>query len=165
MLALRHRAKSDWTLLNKVRSNTGAAYLPSDWVKVDTTGNDSPFRSARIHGLISREAHALASLSFINLFDNRRTEGHHQAEMALEISKARALDNTRLRCDLNLSVSSLIGREYQNGFAISERSGIYAIQHQIRPGFGALRKFGYCLRTERPKRESESPRSANSYRA
>jgi tetratricopeptide (TPR) repeat protein len=131
MLALKHRAKSDWTLLNKVRSNTGAAYLRSDWVKVRHHW-ERQLRSARMHGLISREAHALASLSFINLFDNRRTEGHHQAEVALEISRARALDNTRLRCDLNLSVSFLMEGNIETALQYLNEAEFIAIQHQIR---------------------------------
>jgi tetratricopeptide (TPR) repeat protein len=128
--ALKHRAKSDWTLLNKVRSNTGAAYLLSDWDKVRRHW-ERQLRSARVHGLIPRIAHALAGLSFINLFDGRQSEGRHQAEEALEIAKAQGLDNTRLRCDLNLSVSSLMDGNLEAALHYLSEAESIAIQHQI----------------------------------
>jgi tetratricopeptide (TPR) repeat protein len=128
--ALAHRAESDWTLLNKVRSNTGAVYLLSDWDKVRHHW-ERQLRSARVHGLIPRQAHALAGLSFINLFDGRQSEGRHQAEEALEIAKAQGLDNTRLRCDLNLSVSSLMDGNLEASLHYLNEAESIAIQHQI----------------------------------
>jgi tetratricopeptide (TPR) repeat protein len=128
--ALKHRVKSDWTLLNKVRSNTGAAYLLSDWDKVRHHW-ERQLRSARVHGLVPREAHALASLSFINLFDGRQPEGRRQAEEALEIAKAQGLDNTRLRCDLNLAVSSLMDGNPEAALHYLNEAESIASQHQI----------------------------------
>jgi tetratricopeptide (TPR) repeat protein len=128
--ALAHRAKSDWMLLNKVRSNTGAVYLMSDWDKVRHHW-ERQLRSARVHGLIPRQAHALAGLSFINLFDGRQFEGRRQAEEALEIAKARGLDNTRLRCDLNLSVSSLLEGNLEAALHYLSEAESIAIEHQI----------------------------------
>jgi tetratricopeptide (TPR) repeat protein len=128
--ALKHRVKSDWTLLNKVRSNTGAAYLLSDWGKVRHHW-ERQLRSARAHGLVPREAHALASLSFINLFDGRQSDGRHQAEEALKIAKAQGLDNTLLRCDLNLSVSSLMDGNLEAALHYLNEAESIAIQHQI----------------------------------
>lgn len=128
--SLKYRAKSDWTLLNKVRSNTGATYLLSDWVKVRYHW-EHQLRSARAHRLVPREAHALASLSFINLFDGRESEGRRQAEEALELAKAQGLDNTRLRCDLNLSVSSLIDGNLEAALHYLNEAESIAIQHQI----------------------------------
>lgn len=128
--ALKHRVKSDWTLMNKVRSNTGAAYLLSDWVKVRHHW-ERQLRSARVHRLLPREAHALASLSFINLFDGRESEGRRQAEEALEIAKAQGLDNTRLRCDLNLSVSSLMDGNPEAALHYLNEAESIAIQYQI----------------------------------
>lgn len=128
--ALKYRAKSDWTLLNKIRSNTGAAYLRSDWTKVRYHW-ERQLRSASIHNLVPREAHALASLSFINLFDGRQTEGRLQAEKALEIAKAQGLENTCLRCDLNLSVSSLMEGNIEAAFHYLNEAEFIAIQHQI----------------------------------
>ena len=128
--ALKYRAKSDWTLLNKIRSNTGAAYLRSDWNKVRYHW-ERQLRSACIHKLVPREAHALASLSFINLFDGRQTEGRRQAEKALEIAKSQGLDNTCLRCDLNLSVSSLMEGNTEAALHYLNEAESIAIQHQI----------------------------------
>jgi tetratricopeptide (TPR) repeat protein len=128
--ALKHRTKSDWTLLNKVRSNTGAVYLLSDWDKVRHHW-ERQLRSARVHGLITREAHALAGLSFINLFDGRQSDGRRQAEEALEIAKTQGLDNTRLRCDLNLSVSSLLDGNLEASLHYLNEAESIAIQHQI----------------------------------
>ena len=128
--ALRYRVKSDWTLLNKVRSNTGAAYLLSDWDKVRHHW-ERQLRSARAHELVPRVAHALVSLSFINLFDGRQLEGHRQAEEALEIAKAHGLENTRLRCDLNLSVSSLMGGNIEAALNYLNEAESIAVQHQI----------------------------------
>jgi tetratricopeptide (TPR) repeat protein len=128
--ALSHRSKSDWTLLNKVRSNAGAAYLLSDWDKVRHHW-EGQLRSARAHGLIPRVAHALVGLSFINLFDGRESEGRRQAEEALEIAKAQGLDNTRLRCDLNLSVSSLMDGNLEAALHYLNEAESIAIQHQI----------------------------------
>jgi tetratricopeptide (TPR) repeat protein len=128
--ALKHRVKSDWVLLSKVRSNTGAAYLLSDWEKVRHHW-ERQLRSARLHGLIQREAHALASLSFINLFDGRQSEGRRQAEEALEITKAQGFDNTRVRCDLNLAVSSLMDGNPDAALHYLNEAESIAIQHQI----------------------------------
>jgi tetratricopeptide (TPR) repeat protein len=128
--ALKHRVKSDWILMNKVRSNTGAAYLMSDWGRVRQHW-ERQLRSARMHGLVSREAHALASLSFINLFDGLHSDGRRQAEEALEIAKAQGLDNTRLRCDLNLSVSSLMDGNLEAALHYLSEAEFIAIQHQI----------------------------------
>lgn len=128
--ALKHRAKSDWILLNKVRSNVGAAFLLSDWGKVRHHW-ERQLRSARLHGLTPRVAHALVGLSFLNLFDGHRTEGRRQAEEALEIAKAQGLDNTRLRCDLNLSVSSLMDGNLEAARHYLNEGEMIAIQHQI----------------------------------
>ena len=76
-------------------------------------------------------AHALVSLSFINLFDGRQPEGRRQAEEALEIAKAQGLDNTRLRCDLNLSVSSLMDGNLEAALHYLNEAESIAIQHQI----------------------------------
>jgi tetratricopeptide (TPR) repeat protein len=128
--ALKHRVRLDWTLVNKVRSNTGAAYLLSDWNLVRYHW-ERQLRSARRHGLIPRQAHALAGLSFINLFDGRQPEGRRQAEEALEIAKAQGLDNTRVRCDLNLSVSSLMDRNLDGALNYLYEAESLAIKHQI----------------------------------
>jgi tetratricopeptide (TPR) repeat protein len=128
--ALKHRVRLDWTLVNKVRSNTGAAYLLTDWNKVRHHW-ERQLRSARTHGLIPRQAHALAGLSFINLFDGRQSEGRRQAEEALEIAKAQGLDNTRVRCDLNLAVSSLMDRNIDGALNYLYEAESLAIKHQI----------------------------------
>lgn len=128
--ALKHRVRLDWTLVNKVRSNTGAAYLLTDWNKVRHHW-ERQLRSARTHGLIPRQAHALAGLSFINLFDGRQSEGRRQAEQALEIAKAQGLDNTRVRCDLNLAVSSLMDRNMDGALNYLYEAESLAIKHQI----------------------------------
>lgn len=128
--ALKYRVKSDWSLVNKVRSNTGAAYLRSDWTIVRYHW-ERQLRSARSHQLIPRVAHALASLSFINLFDARQDEGRRQAEEALEIAREQGLDNTRLRCDLNLSVASLMEGNIEAAFHYLNEAESIAVQHQI----------------------------------
>ena len=128
--ALKHRVKSDWVLLSKVRSNTGAAYLLTDWDRVRHHW-ERQLRSACQHGLVQRKAHALASLSFINLFDGRQSEGRRQSEEALEIAKAGGFDNTRLRCDLNLSVSSLMERNPEAALHYLNEAESIAVQHQI----------------------------------
>lgn len=128
--ALKYRVKSDWALVNKVRSNTGAAYLRSDWAIVRYHW-ERQLRSARLHRLIPRVAHALASLSFINLFDGRQDEGRRQAEEALEIAREQGLDNTRLRCDLNLSVASLMEGNIEAASHYLNEAEAIAIQHQI----------------------------------
>jgi len=128
--ALNHREKSDWILLSKVRSNTGAVYLRSDWGVVRHHWGRQ-LRSARAHGLLPRTAHALASLSFINLFDGRQVEGRRQAEEALEIAMAQGLENTRLRCDLNLAVSSLIEGNVEAAFHYLNEAESIAVLYQI----------------------------------
>jgi tetratricopeptide (TPR) repeat protein len=128
--ALKHRVKSDWVLLSKVRSNIGAAYLLMDWDTVRYHW-ERQLRSARRHGLVQREAHALTSLSFINLFDGRQSEGRHQSEQALAITKAGGFDNTRLRCDLNLSVSSLMEGNPEAALHYLNEAESIAVQHQI----------------------------------
>jgi hypothetical protein len=70
-------------------------------------------------------------LSFINLFDGRQSEGRRQAEEALEIAKAQGLDNTRVRCDLNLSVSSLMDRNLDGALNYLYEAESIAIKHQI----------------------------------
>ena len=105
--ALKHRVGSDWILLSKVRSNTGAAHLLTDWNMVRYHW-ERQLRSARLHSMASRTAHALASLSFINLFDGRQSEGRLQAEEAVRIASSHGMSNTLLRCDLVLSIASLM---------------------------------------------------------
>jgi hypothetical protein len=80
---------------------------------------------------VQREAHALASLSFINLFDGREAEGRRQSEQALEIARAGGFDNTRLRCDLNLSVSSLLEGNPEAALHYLNEAESIAVQHQI----------------------------------
>jgi tetratricopeptide (TPR) repeat protein len=128
--ALKHRLNTDWTLLNKVRSNMGAAYLLTDWSMVRYHW-DRQLRSARVHGLASREAHALASLSFINLFDGQQSDGRRQAEDAMEIAKSQGMDNTLLRCDLNLSIASLMDGNPDAALHFLSEAEAIAVQHQI----------------------------------
>jgi tetratricopeptide (TPR) repeat protein len=154
--ALAHRAKSDWTLLNKVRSNTGAVYLLSDWDKVRHHW-ERQLRSARVHDLIPRQAHALAGLSFINLFDGRQSAGRRQAEEALEIAKAHGLDNTRLRCDLNLSVASLLEGNLEAAFHYLSEAESIAIQHQI--GRRLWRVYANLATTHELRGEMEKARA------
>jgi len=105
--ALKYREGSDWKLLNKVRNNIGAVYLRSDWDLVRYHWGKQ-VSSARRHKLHDRVAHGLASLSFVNIFSGRVKEGIAQSEEALLISKANSLDNTTVRCNLNLGAAFLI---------------------------------------------------------
>lgn len=128
--ALKHRPKKAWTLLNKVRSNLGALYLRSDWDKVRYHW-ERQLRSARVNKLFSRQAHALAGLSFVNLFDGRIAEGRRQAEEALSLAQQLGMDNTILRCDLNLSVAWLIEGNPDAALQCLMEAEHIAIQHNI----------------------------------
>lgn len=128
--AIKHRTKSAWSLLNKVRSNLGAIYLRSDWDIVRYHW-ERQLRSARVNHLLSREAHALASLSFINLFDGRVAEGRRQAEESLLIARRHEMENTALRCDLNLSVAWLIEGNAEAALQCLGEAEAIALRHNV----------------------------------
>ena len=58
-------------------------------------------------------------------------DGRRQAEEAMEIAKAQGLDNTRVRCDLNLSVSSLMDGNPEAALRYLSEAESFATQHQI----------------------------------
>ncbi|MEO5335948.1 MAG: restriction endonuclease [Magnetospirillum sp. WYHS-4] len=128
--AISHRPKAAWSLLNKVRSNLGAIYLRSDWTVVRYHW-ERQLRSARVHGLLSRQAHALASLSFINLFDGRLAEGRRQAEESLLIARRHEMENTALRCDLNLSVAWLMEGNAEAALQCLGEAEAIALRHNV----------------------------------
>jgi tetratricopeptide (TPR) repeat protein len=128
--ALALRKKADWVLLSTVRNNTGAVYLSSNWNMVKYHWQKQ-LRSARVHGLEARTAHALASLSFINIFEDRIEEGIEQSEQALEIAQRNILENTIVRCNLNLSVAQLVQGKAMTALPFLLEAEEIALRHGI----------------------------------
>jgi hypothetical protein len=88
-------------------------------------------RQANRRGLIHRKVHGLASLSFIDLFENRLEEGLARAKEALEAAEKLRLDNQVVRLCLNLSIYSILSGNAQEGRAYLLKGEQLAIRHGI----------------------------------
>lgn len=128
--ALRYRLPGDWTLLNKVRNNIGAAYLQRDWEQVRYHWSKQ-IAQARRRNLPGRQVHGLASLSFIDLFEGHLEEAARKITEALEIAEQLRLDNQKVRLWLNLSVYYLLtGRPSEAQFHLLQAEDC-ALRHGI----------------------------------
>jgi tetratricopeptide (TPR) repeat protein len=128
--AARQRPYGDWLLISKVRSNMGAAYLASDWSNVRYHW-ERQIRQAVRRGLISRKVHALASLSFIDLFEGKIEDGLARAQEALEDAERLRLDNEVVRLCLNLSVHSMMTGDPPGGRLYLLKAEELALRHGI----------------------------------
>jgi tetratricopeptide (TPR) repeat protein len=126
----RLRPGGNWTILSKVRSNMGAAFLYSDWTKVRHHWEREVRQAAR-RGLVARKVHALTGLSFIDLFEGRLQEGYEKSREALELSEHLRLDGQILRLCLNLSVHALIVGNFEEGKLYLLKAEDLALRHGV----------------------------------
>jgi tetratricopeptide (TPR) repeat protein len=128
--AARLRPLGDWTILNRVRSNLGAAFLYVDWSIVRYHW-ERQLRHAVRRNLNSRRVHALASLSFIDLFEGKLSEGFEKAKNALELGEKLRFDGQILRLCLHLSVHSLLTGRIQEAKTYLLKAEELAMRHGV----------------------------------
>lgn len=107
MQALRLRSGVDWNLMCKIRSNVGAAYLRIDWAKTRHHW-EKQLACAQQNNIVTREIHSLASLSFVDLFEGKLSEGLKKAERGYSLAEELSLHNQIIRLALDISVHAII---------------------------------------------------------
>jgi tetratricopeptide (TPR) repeat protein len=129
--AARTCVHGDWPVLNKIRNNLGAIFLKSDWQKVRHHW-DKQVAHAERHGLVSRIAHGLLSLGFLDLFQGDLETGFGRTQRGFEIAQNLGIDNQRVRAALNMSVYYVRTAAYQEALDWLRDGEKYALRHHIR---------------------------------
>jgi len=130
MQALRHRSGVDWNLMCKIRSNVGAAYLRIDWAKTRHHW-EKQLACAQQNNIVTREIHSLASLSFVDLFEGKLSEGLKKAERGYSLAEELSLHNQIIRLALDISVHAIITGKLEKAKNYLLEAEQIAIQNKI----------------------------------
>ncbi len=128
--AIRACERRDWPVLNKIRNNLGALYLKSDWNAVRYHWNKQVAHAER-HALVSRVAHGLLSLGFVDLFEGALDAGFERTEHGRDIAERLHIDNQRVRATLNLSVYYIRKKSYAEALDWLREGEKMALRHHI----------------------------------
>jgi hypothetical protein len=122
--------RNDWSALNEIRNNLGALYLKSDWKAVRYHWNKQIAHAER-HALVSRIAHGLLSLGFVDLFEGNLDAGFERTERGRAIAERLHVYNQRVRATLNLSVYYIRRNLYSEALDWLREGEKIALRHSI----------------------------------
>jgi tetratricopeptide (TPR) repeat protein len=105
--ALRERKSSDWSLATQVRANFGATFFYIDWNKTRHHWSRA-LRIAELRNLPDRKVHSLIDVAHLDLLEDQNEKAIQQLEQALVLSKDYGLENSELRCLLNLGCEAMM---------------------------------------------------------
>ena len=117
-------------MLNKIRNNTGAVFLKSDWQAVRRHWLKQVAQGER-HGLTNRVAHGLLSLAFLDLFEGDLETGVARTTRALALADRLRLDNQKVRGALNMSVYCMRTEDYGGALEWLRLGERTALSHHI----------------------------------
>jgi len=105
--ALRERKSSDWSLATQVRANFGATFFYIDWDKTRHHWSRA-LLIAELRNLPDRKVHSLIDVAHLDLLEDQNEKAIQQLEEALVLSKDYGLENSELRCLLNLGCEAMM---------------------------------------------------------
>lgn len=105
--ALRERRSSDWSLATQVRANFGATFFYIDWSKTRHHWSRA-VRIAELRHLPDRKVHSLIDVAHLDLLEDQNEMAVQKLEQALILSKDYGLENSELRCLLNLGCEAMM---------------------------------------------------------
>jgi tetratricopeptide (TPR) repeat protein len=105
--ALRERRSSDCSLATQVRANFGATFFYIDWNKTRHHWSRA-LRLAELRHLSDRKVHSLIDIAHLDLLEDQNEMAVQRLEEALVLSKDYGLENSELRCLLNLGCEAMM---------------------------------------------------------
>lgn len=105
--AIKRRRQSDWTLATQVRANFGATFFYIDWTRTRRHWSRA-VRIAELRHLPDRLVHSLIDVAHLDLLEDELEAAVEKLEHALSISKEFGLENSELRCLLNLGCEAMM---------------------------------------------------------
>jgi tetratricopeptide (TPR) repeat protein len=104
---LKKRQSPDWSLATQVRANFGATYFHLDWSETRRHWSRA-LRIAELRQLPDRKVHSLIDVANLDLLEDKNESAVRKLEYALVLSKDYGLENSELRCLLNLGCEALM---------------------------------------------------------
>lgn len=104
---LRNRRSPDWTLATQVRANFGATFFHLDWSQTRRHWSRA-LRIAELRQLPDRKVHSLIDVAHLDLLEDKNESAVQKLEQALVLSKEYGLENSELRCLLNLGCEAMM---------------------------------------------------------
>jgi tetratricopeptide (TPR) repeat protein len=128
--SLRERGCPDWSLATQVRANLGATYFYLDW---DQTRHhwSRALRIADSHSLPDRKVHSLIDVAHLDLLNDKLEAAGHQLEEALLLSRDYGLENSELRCLLNLGCLELMRGDPAEALDLFRKADRLGFRHGI----------------------------------
>jgi len=128
--SLRERGCPDWSLATQVRANLGATYFYLDW---DQTRHhwSRALRIADSHNLPDRKVHSLIDVAHLDLLNDKLEAAGHQLEEALLLSRDYGLENSELRCLLNLGCLELMRGDPVEALDLFRKADRLGFRHGI----------------------------------
>lgn len=128
--ALKLRWGLDWDLATQVRSNFGATYFYLDWTKTRHHWEKATQIAARAD-ITYRFVHGLIDIASLDLLEDKSELAKGELNYAFELSREYGLENSELRCLLNLGCLSLMQNDPLNALEYLRDADRLGFRHQI----------------------------------
>jgi tetratricopeptide (TPR) repeat protein len=119
-----------WSLAIHVRANFGATYFHLDWDKTRHHWQRA-VRIAERHNLVDRYVHGLIDVAFLDLLEERALTAGQALEKALALSRDYGLENSELRCLLNLGCLALMKGDPEQALDLLREADRLGFRHSI----------------------------------
>ena len=128
--ALRERRCSDWSLATQVRANFGATYFYLDWNETRRHWSRA-LRIAEMRNLPDRKVHSLVDVAHLDLLDDNDEAAEQELEEALVLSRDFGLENSELRCLLNLGCQAMMRGDSLQALDLLRKADRLGFRHGV----------------------------------
>jgi tetratricopeptide (TPR) repeat protein len=128
--AMRERRGRNWPFAIQARANFGATFFYIDWNKTRHHWQRA-VQIAERHNLVDRYVHGLIDVAFLDLLEERMTAAEQALEKALALSRDYGLENSELRCLLNLGCFALMSGNPRQALELLREADRLGFRHGI----------------------------------
>jgi tetratricopeptide (TPR) repeat protein len=116
--------------LAQVRANFGATFFYTDWQKTRHHWTRA-LRIAVMSGITDRYVHSFIDLAYLDLLEDKVDSAVLALEQALTLSRNQGLENSELRCLLNLSCTLIMRNEPHGALHLLREADRLGFKHEI----------------------------------
>ncbi len=127
---LKTRQSPDWSMATQVRANFGATYFHLDWNETRRHWSRA-LRIAELRQLPDRKVHSLIDVANLDLLEDNNESAAQKLEHALVLSKDYGLENSELRCLLNLGCEAMMRGDALQALDLLRQADRLGFRHGI----------------------------------
>jgi len=128
--AMRERQGRNWSFAIQARANFGATFFYIDWDKTRHHWQRA-VQIAERHNLVDRYVHGLIDVAFLDLLEEQMMAAKQALEKALALSRDYGLENSELRCLLNLGCFAMMNGDPVQGLELLREADRLGFRHTI----------------------------------